>query len=67
MTAVKTKFEVEMNIEVADIDGIPITSDDICNQISKAIENIYFVEPVDIRNIHVSRTGRANITPKVIR
>ncbi len=54
----KTKFEVLMNVEVADVDGTPVSGEDIGNLISKAIENIYFNEPVDIKSIHVSRTGR---------
>ena len=64
----KTKFEITMNVEVADVDGLPISSESICNSVSKSIENIYMVEPIDIRILHVSRTGRVkvNITPKVI-
>lgn len=72
MSTAKTKFEITMNIEVADekdVNGadVPVGSEETAEKISKAIENIYFIEPIDIQNISVSRTGRTNITPKVIK
>lgn len=62
----KTKFEITMNVEVADVVELPVTKEELSIRISRAVENIYFVNKIDIRNIHISRIGRVNITPKVI-
>jgi len=59
----KTKFEITMSIEVEDVGDVPADASSLTDSITRVIEEN--ITPIDIRKIHVSRTGKVNITPVV--
>ena len=47
----KTKFEILMNVEVEDVDGCPVSTEEVCDGIQLLEKG---AEALDIRSIHVS-------------
>ncbi len=55
----RTKFEILMNVEVEDAkDGTPISGEEVCDGMNILLKK---ANVVDIKSIHVSRTGRVMI------
>ncbi len=51
----KTKFEILMSVEVADVNEVPISKESICDGLYKLLKE---GKALDIKCISVERTGR---------